>query len=166
VARCGKLPLKVLVVGRDDPARYEAVIRRLGLLRQVRFENPSADVVQFYAAADAYVGPSLHDSFALPPAEAMACGLPVVTSRNNGGSEIISNGVDGLVLQEPTDADELAYVIQRLCGDADLCRRLGEAAAQTVQQYTWARNVEQMKVVLEHVAAQKQQDLVQEGKET
>jgi len=165
VARCGKLPLKVLVVGRDDPARYEAVIRRLGLLRQVRFENPSADVVQFYAAADAYVGPSLHDSFALPPAEAMACGLPVVTSRNNGGSEIISNGVDGLVLQEPTDADELAYVIQRLCGDADLCRRLGEAAAQTVQQYTWARNVEQMKAVLEHVAAQKQQDLAQEGKE-
>jgi UDP-glucose:(heptosyl)LPS alpha-1,3-glucosyltransferase len=164
VARCRKLPLKVLVVGRDDRAPYEVAIRRLGLHRQVCFETPSADVLQFYAATDAYVGPSLHDSFALPPAEAMACGLPVVTSRNNGGSEIISNGVDGLVLEEPTDADELAYVIQQLCGDADLCRRLGERAAQTVQQYTWARNVDEMKAVLDHVVAQKHRDLAQGGK--
>ena len=165
VARCPDLPLKVLVVGRDDRTLYLADIGRMGLDRSVRFVESSSDVVQFYAAADAYIGPSLIDAFALPPVEAMACGLPVVTSRNNGGSEIISNGVDGFVLEEPTDEDALAHLIQKLYNDADLCRRLGEAASRTVQQYTWARNVEQMKAVLEHVAAQKQQDLVQGGKE-
>src|SRR5713226_1213077 len=129
VARCRKLPLKVLVVGRDDPARYEAVIRRLGLHQQVHFETPSADVVQFYAAADAYVGPSLHDSFALPPAEAMACGLPVITSASNGGSQMIADGVDGLILRDPKNKDELAELIRRLFTLADLRCRMGENAA-------------------------------------
>ena len=49
-------------------------------------------------AADAYVGPSLEDAFALPPAEAMACGLPVIVSNQAGACEIITDGVDGIVL--------------------------------------------------------------------
>lgn len=165
VARCRELPLKVLVIGRDDRTRYQAAIQRLGLQGRVRFEAPSADVVQFYAAADAYVGPSRHDSFALPPVEAMACGLPVVTSRNNGGSEIISNGVDGLILEEPADAEGLARLIRQLCNDAELRCRLGANATQTAQQYTWARNAEQTKALLEQVVAQKQRDLAQEGEQ-
>src|SRR5262249_51926778 len=64
VASCPELPLRVLVVGRDDRTRYEAVIWRLGLQQGVRFMEPSADVVNFYAAADAYIGPSLEDAFA------------------------------------------------------------------------------------------------------
>jgi len=164
VARCGSLPLKVLVVGRDDRTHFQPLIGRLNISDRVCFAEPSADVVQFYAAADAYVGPSLEDAFGLPPAEAMACGLPAVASRNSGCSEIISNGVDGFVLEDPTNVDGLAHLIQKLCNDADLCRRLGESATRTVQQYTWARNVEQMKAVLEHVVAQRQRDLTQEGK--
>jgi UDP-glucose:(heptosyl)LPS alpha-1,3-glucosyltransferase len=155
VARCLELPLKVLVVGRDARAPYEAAIARMGLGGRVRFAEPSADVVQFYAAADAYVGPSLHDSFALPPAEAMSCGLPVITSASNGGSEMITDGVDGLILRDAKDAAELAEMIRQLFTHADLRWRLGENAARTAQQYRWERNARQTQALLEEVLARK-----------
>ena len=74
------LPCKVLIVGHDDHVAYNKTICDLGLQARVQFVEPAKDVIQFYAAADTYAGPSLHDSFALPPAEAMACGLPVITT--------------------------------------------------------------------------------------
>jgi len=70
---------------------YEALIRTSGISDRVHFLNPSSDVLQFYAAADAYVGPSLEDAYALPILEAMACGLPVVASSRAGVSEIITH---------------------------------------------------------------------------
>ena len=70
------LPLRVLVVGRDDPNFYRPLIIQLALQNRVRFEKPSADVFSFYAVADLYVGPSLEDVFNLPMLEAIACGFP------------------------------------------------------------------------------------------
>ena len=151
VDSCADLPLRVLAVGHDDRAPYEVLIRRLGLQGRVWFAEPSADVVQFYAAADAYVGPSLEDAFALPAAEAMACGLPAIVSRRAGVSEIISNGVDGLILEEPTDAKELARLIRRLYDDAELRRYLSENASQKASRYTWERNVAELHALFQQV---------------
>ena len=75
------------------------------------------DVEFYYAAADAYVGPSLEDTFALPAAEAMACGLPVIISARAGASDIVHDGVDALVLNDPKDAAALATMIRRLYAD-------------------------------------------------
>lgn len=135
-----ELPLKLLVVGRDDRAPFLEQIRRLELHDRVIFPQPSPDVMQFYAAADVYAGPSLHDSFALPPIEAMAAGLPVITSTKNGGSQIITETVDGFVLENPEDSARLAEIIHRLCSSPQLCRTVGENAARTAQSYTWERN--------------------------
>jgi glycosyltransferase involved in cell wall biosynthesis len=101
-------------------------------------------VEAYYAAADAYVGPSLDDAFAQPPAEAMACGLPVITSRTNGGSEIITHGSNGLVLEDPSDSHLLARMIGDLMSDPALRNHLGNAAAETARQYTWECNAAQM----------------------
>src|SRR5439155_10252103 len=78
VARLGDPSLRVLVVGRDDARLFRGQIATLRLGSQVLFLPPRADIEIYYAAADCYVGPSLDDAFALPPAEAMACGLPVI----------------------------------------------------------------------------------------
>ena len=88
----------------------------------------------YYAASDAYVGPSLDDAFAQPPAEAMACGLPVITSRQNGGSEIITHSYDGLVLDDPADSTGLADMIRNLIADPVLRNRLGAAASETARE--------------------------------
>jgi UDP-glucose:(heptosyl)LPS alpha-1,3-glucosyltransferase len=134
------LPLRLLVVGRDNSAPFLELIRHLQLAGRVLFHESSSDIMQFYAAADVYAGPSLHDSFALPPLEAMACGLPVITSAANGGSQIISEGLDGFVLSDPQDSGALAGLISRLYEQPELRRSVGENAARTAQSYSWERN--------------------------
>jgi glycosyltransferase involved in cell wall biosynthesis len=143
VAPLRNLPLRLLVVGRDNRAPFLEPIRRLGLEGCVQFPEPSSDVMQFYAAADVYAGPSLHDSFALPPIEAMATGLPVITSVTNGGSQIITDGFDGFVLQDAEDSESLSKIIHKLYEHVDFRRSVGENAARTVKSFTWERNADQ-----------------------
>lgn len=141
--------LRILIAGRDTAIPYQDAIQRLGLGSQVLFLPPRPDVEFYYAAADAYAGPSLDDSFALPPAEAMACGLAVITSRQNGGCEIIRHGVDGLILEDPCDVQTLSEWLGRLAEDASWRESLGEAAARTAAEYSWERNAAQMQGLIE-----------------
>jgi UDP-glucose:(heptosyl)LPS alpha-1,3-glucosyltransferase len=160
IGRLPDLHLKLLVVGRDDRSPFEPLIKKAGLDRRVKFSEPSSDILGFYAASDVYVGPSLHDSFAFPPLEAMACGLPVITSSQNGGCEIITDGVDGFVLTEPRDSCKLAGLIALLYRDRDRRQRVGEAAAKTAQQYTWDENARQLEEVFRDVIRRKENDPV------
>ena len=114
LAQLKELPLVLVVAGKDDSAPYQSRIRELGLEGKVKFCPSRADVQWYYAAADVYVGPSLEDTFAQPPAEAMACGLPVITTATNGTAEIMTDGVDGLILQDPNDVAGLAERIRWL----------------------------------------------------
>jgi UDP-glucose:(heptosyl)LPS alpha-1,3-glucosyltransferase len=141
--------LMLLVAGQDNPSPYQAAIERYHLRGRVQFLPPRPDVEFFYAAADAYVGPSLEDAFAQPPAEAMASGLPVITSRKNGGAEIISHGSDGLVLEDPEDVRTLGEWIRRLADDSDFRCSLGVNAARTAQKFTWENNAREMKTLFE-----------------
>ncbi|HUA00438.1 MAG TPA: glycosyltransferase family 4 protein [Candidatus Aquilonibacter sp.] len=149
------LPIDLLVAGSEDPADFETMVREKGLEQRVRFLPPRKDVEFYYAAADAYVGPSLEDTFALPPAESMACGLPVIVSRENGTFEIITNSVDGLILDDPTDATRLAALIRQLHENPAERARMGEKAAETARQYTWERNGREIKAVFEEILRRK-----------
>ena len=135
------VPLFLLVAGRDAMARsFFRDAEGLGLKAQCRWEAASVDAIDLYAAADAYVSPTLEDAFALPPLEAMACGLPVITSVNNGGSQIITENVDGIVVRDPADSTSLAQHLKDLAGQPDFRLHLGSAARQTSLAYTWDRN--------------------------
>jgi len=147
--------LRSLVVGSDLVSPYEPFLKDHGLKGRVDFLPPRGDVLFYYSAADAYVGPSLEDAFALPPAEAMACGLPVIVSRQAGVSEWISHGEDGLILENPHDAEELARLICALVSTPRFCKRLGANAARTAHQYTWDRNVSASKTFLEDAIRRK-----------
>ena len=165
----GALPLLanrqvlLLVAGDDEKHSYQEQIQRHGLSERVRFLPSRQDICFYYAAADAYVGPSLEDTFAQPPAEAMACGLAVITSVTNGTAEIITDGVDGLIVQDPNDPKELAAQIQRLCEDPNFRRQVGENAARTALRYTWDQNGKQMKEIFMNVLRHKK---VRAGTET
>ena len=142
--------LVLLVAGEDDASPYQAVIRHHHLAGRVHFLPPRRDVEFYYAAADAYAGPSLEDSFGQPPAEALACGLPVIVSRNAGCAEIISHGVDGLVLEDPRDVQTLAAWVRRLMDDSEFRNNLATNAARAAQKLTWEANAAQMKALFEH----------------
>lgn len=160
VALIRELPVDILVVGKDDPSEYTTTISGNQLAGRVRFKLPRRDVEYYYAAADAYVGVSLEDTFALPPAEAMACGLPVIVSAANGTSEIITHETDGLILEDPTDAQGLAEMIRRLCGDPNFRARLGEKACETARHYTWERNACELREILEGLLQRKSQTAI------
>jgi UDP-glucose:(heptosyl)LPS alpha-1,3-glucosyltransferase len=151
VGRLANPELRVLVVGNDTKAPYLKAIQRAGLEERVQFLPLRRDVEFYYAAADAYVGPSLEDAFAMPPLEAMACGLPVIVSRQAGVSEVISHGTDGLVLEVSEDARILAFLIHELYSDRDLRQNLGENASNTAAKYTWDGNAEQLRAVFDGI---------------
>ena len=132
--------LRLVVVGRDDPAPFRKELGDLRLEDRVRFLPPRDDVLSCYAAADAYVGPSIEDAFGLPILEAMACGLPVIASAAAGASEAVEDGCNGLLLSDPHDSEELARKIRTLMADRALAVRLGAAAAETARNYSWDRN--------------------------
>jgi len=153
VAAIQNLPLRLLVVGRDNSAPFLELIENLQLTGRIHFHAPTADIMHFYAAADVYTGPSLHDSFALPPLEAMACGLPVITSVSNGGSQIITEGFDGFVLSDAQDSLALSHIISRLYEQSELRQSVGQNAAHTAQSYSWERNASETWEFLSNAAS-------------
>ena len=111
--------LQLLIAGKDDMSPYRDLLTRHRLDEHVRFLLPRKDVEVYYEVADAYAGPSLEDAFALPPLEAVACGLPVIVSRGAGVSELLHHGSDGFILEDPTDAEELLPTVSpKICGCA------------------------------------------------
>jgi len=132
---------RLLVVGADDPQLYRETIAKSQLEDTVQFAKPSSNVLSFYAAADAYVGPSLEDAFGLPVLEAMACGLPTIASGNAGVSHYVVDGETGFLLNDPLDQADIAGLIRRLQGDAQLCEKIGQAAARFTQENCgWDQN--------------------------
>ncbi|MGA2508712.1 MAG: glycosyltransferase family 4 protein [Candidatus Acidiferrales bacterium] len=149
------IPIRLLIVSREDPSGWWKLAREKGLDERVRLLPPRKNVEFYYAAADVYAGPSLQDSYAMPPAEAMACGLPVIVSAAAGISEIVTSGTDGLVLNDPRDAAEIATMIRRLYGDVEFRNRLGENAAATMRQYTWERNGRELAAIFDEILERK-----------
>jgi len=144
LARLRNPSIWALIVGRDDPAPYRGLLRANNLEDRVLFSPVRSDVEWYYAAADVYIGPSLEDAFALPALEAMACGIPVVVSRQAGVSEVLTHGVDGLILEDPTDSGQLALFIEKLLSEREFSAQLGSAAATTARKFTWDKNAKQL----------------------
>jgi glycosyltransferase involved in cell wall biosynthesis len=140
MAALSLLSVRLLVVGNYNAEPFRARAVQLGLQDRCRWESSSPGVLDFYAAADVYVSPSREDSFGLPVAEAMACGLPAITSVCAGVAEYIHDGVDGFVLRHPRDAQALSRLIERLQGEPGLRHKIGEAAAIAILEWDWNRN--------------------------
>lgn len=119
--RRGGLPIKLLLCGgraAATPAAGAAIVS-LGAV---------ADMAACYAAADIAVQPSFHDACSLATLEALAAGLPVVTTRANGASELLTPEVNAVVLDDAADGAALAATLHRLAADGWLRAALGRAA--------------------------------------
>jgi len=155
LATIGELSIDLLLVSSENPEQLHMAVTNKALGARVHILKPRKDVEFYYAAADAYVGPSLEDTFAQPPAEAMACGLPTIVSSENGTCEIITDNVDGMVLQDPRDATTLAGMIRRLYEDEPFRTSLGRKAGETALQYTWERNGRELAAIFEEIIRRK-----------
>jgi glycosyltransferase involved in cell wall biosynthesis len=120
-------PAHLVMVGKWE-ARYQK--RFLGTLGNARSRVhlagyvPERDLPIYFAAADVFVLPTLLEGFGIPLVEAMAAGLPVVTTKGGAAGEIVGNA--GLVVQ-PADSDALAYALDQVLTNRDLAHQLGQA---------------------------------------
>lgn len=103
------------IIGRDKHcARYQAYAEKKGVANRIRFLGPQQDVRPFYGAADAFALPTLYDPFPNAALEALASGLPVVTSTSCGASELVEPGRNGFVC-DALDIAALARSLDALC---------------------------------------------------
>ncbi len=102
-----------VVIGRDRASAYEKEASRLGIRPFVHFLGPVTDVGKYYLAADLFLFPTIYEPFSNACLEAMAAGMPVVTSRINGASEIIVEGTNGYIIEDPLNADEIKDRVER-----------------------------------------------------
>jgi UDP-glucose:(heptosyl)LPS alpha-1,3-glucosyltransferase len=118
---------RLIVVGRDKhPARYEGLARRAGLLSRTVFAGPQRDPRPFLGAADAFVLPTLYEPLGNAVLEALACGLPVVTSRRCGAGELVLAAGAGAVCDSWDDA-ALASHMERLLDQSERARLAARA---------------------------------------
>ena len=125
----------LIVVGSDKrEARYKSLAAELGIASRVHFAGVQLDTKPYYAAADAFVMASLYEPFANASMEALATGLPVVTSTKSGVAEILEQGKTGYVC-DALDVDRFSAAIDAL---ANRERRLvmGAAARILAQSFT------------------------------
>lgn len=106
--------VKLIVAGRDNSRRYKRQAANLGVLDKVLFYGPAKKPEKLHAAADVFVLPPIYEPFSNACLEAMASGVPVVTSKINGVSELIEDGITGVCLEDPSDVGALKDAIQRL----------------------------------------------------
>jgi UDP-glucose:(heptosyl)LPS alpha-1,3-glucosyltransferase len=102
---------RLVIAGRGDPAQFSRTIERLGLGGRVTFLGNVDDTLPYYAAADAVVLPTYHDPCSLTVLEAWACGIPAITTRWNGASELMRNGCEGYTLERPDEDEQLAVCL-------------------------------------------------------
>jgi UDP-glucose:(heptosyl)LPS alpha-1,3-glucosyltransferase len=146
--------LRLLVAGSPRTAWYERLARRLGIANRVCFAGFCADTRNCYFASDFLVHPTFYDPCSLVVLEARACGLPVITSRFNGASELMSPPDDGYVMDDPHDHRRLAWCLGQLLEPA---RRsaCAHAARQSSARWTFERHYRQLLGIFAEVAARK-----------
>lgn len=129
-----------LVVGGDrHPETYAAKAKALGIGNRVIFAGVQREAEKFYGASDIFVIPSHQEAFGNVVLEAMASGLPAVTTSLSGASEIMEGSLNELILKDPLDAQSLARIISRLT-DESLKKRLAREAREIAKSYTLERN--------------------------
>ena len=122
-------------------SRLEAVAAELGVAEALILAGyvPHDDIPHLYAGADFFVYPSLYEGFGLPPLEAMACGVPVITSDTSSLPEVTG---DAALLVDPRSEGEVADAMLKLAGDVALRRELREKGLVQARRFTWRRAAE------------------------
>ncbi len=145
----------IVVVGYDSAqALFETQARELGLADRTHFLGGRRDAEDCFALADLYLLPTRYDPFANTTLEALATGLPVLTTRTNGAHELLTEGREGSILPAPEDTAAWTAALDRWL-DRTRLEPASRAARALAEQHSAASKMRQSLAMLERVLAEK-----------
>ena len=154
MALCKNRKMRLLVAGRGNEALYKTTRLRFWRKEPVQFLGEVADLVHVYAAADIFILPTIYDPFSNACLEALACGLPIITTRANGFSEIIEDTVHGSIVDHAGNLIGLRDAI-RFWSDPSRRAAARSANIEGASQFDISKNVQQTLEILTRVASGK-----------
>jgi len=143
----------LLVVGGDVAGPFRRLAEQLGVRDRVIFAGARNDLPSLYPAADAFVLPTLYETFALVCLEAMASGLPVLACPVGGIEDYLVDGENGFHIQR--DEKEIATKLDQILGDSELHARIREQGLATAQNYAWEKIAKQYLSLFEELIAER-----------
>jgi len=141
-------PFKLLILGRDHPGSYLRLAKEMGMFEEVIFAGSTNEPEKYYGASDLLVHPTFYDACSLTVLEALASGLPVITTHSNGASGIITQGQEGFVISDPRDdralAEKISFFLNR-----EKVEKVSIAARQLAESHSLERNWREMKNIFQ-----------------
>ncbi len=140
--------VKLIIAGRPAKTQYLSMTKKLGIDKNVIFWGTEQEIEKLYSIADVFVLSTIYDPFSNATLEAMASGLPVVTTSYNGASELVENGVQGFVIDNPLDTRAFAEKISTALLQTE---DMGKKARIKAESYSIEKAVDKIiKVISEH----------------
>lgn len=152
--RIGNHNFKIIVVGGSPYRSLLKLAERLDLKNDIIFAGRVKSIDEFYANSDVFVLPTYSDACSLVVIEAMASGLPSITTTVNGAAGIITDGTNGYIIPHPPDPSDLADKMHLLM-DNEKRLSMSEEAFHTGQKYSAEKNHREMMIVFDEVATSK-----------
>ncbi len=135
----------LIVVGTGRPDSFKELAKQMGVERNLRFVGRAMRIRDCYIAADLLLHPALYEPFANVCLEALACGLPVLTTRTNGSSELIEEGRNGFTVPTAEACAMMAEKLANFAGSSESAKReCSENAVASVSGLTWRRHIDEI----------------------
>jgi UDP-glucose:(heptosyl)LPS alpha-1,3-glucosyltransferase len=145
-------PWELVVAGQDRDASFRKQASRLGIASKVHFLGRRKDIQDLYGASDLMVLPTTYDPFGNVHLEALACGLPVLTTAQAGGAEVVRPGQTGYVIKNGNNVDELVAVLRDFESRRGQWPEWREQANISIKPFVPQRNAMQTAELLSELA--------------
>jgi len=150
------LKVKLLIAGRQKAGPYLRLVRKNGYADNIIFLGHVEKIVSVFCASDMFILPTFYDPFSNVCLEAMACGLPVITTRLNGASEIIEDRDTGIVVDSPWHLEDMiAAAASVIENNSSGLKEMSEKAVLAARQNPVEKNIQETEKVYQEVMKEK-----------
>ncbi|MGB1581322.1 MAG: glycosyltransferase family 4 protein [Nevskiales bacterium] len=146
--------VQLLIVGSGDVTSFEAQARAAGLADRVHFREPVQQVEALYAALDIYVNPARFETFSMSVLEAMACGIPSITTRQVGISELYTDAMQA-GLMPAARSEALAQSLHKFLSDPTALAQHAQTCRELAAPLTWDSNIQAHQAIYDAVYSER-----------
>lgn len=139
--------LRLLVIGRGNVKKFQTIVNSNKISDRVFFLGPQIEIEKFYAASDIFALPTIYDPFSNATLEAMASGLPVISTKNNGAAELIEQGKEGFILEDMLSNSELSEKINNTLNNYAV---MGKKARKKAEKFPIALAASEFKKIIKN----------------